>query len=91
MKMADNKKTSSYFSIYTSGPHRTRLDEHACDYLRGMIKETIKGAPEKVMERRGLIAYMASRPWIGVSVQRMYRLLKDLGIDPYEVMNEAQQ
>jgi hypothetical protein len=87
--MADNKKSSSYFSIYTSGPHRTRLDEHACEYLRGMINETIKGAPETVVERRGLVSYLASRPWIGISEQRMYRLLRYLGIDPYEGPNEA--
>jgi hypothetical protein len=73
------------FLIYTTGPHRTRLDEHVCDYLRGMIKQTIRGAPEKVVERHGLTAYLASRPWIGVSVQRMYRLLADLGIDPYDI------
>ena len=73
------------FLIYTSGPHQTRLDLHVCDYLRGMIKETIRAAPEDVVERNGLTAYLASRPWIGVSCQRMYRLLKDLGIDPYNL------
>jgi hypothetical protein len=82
--------TRKAFVIYTSGPHQTRLDLHVCDYLRGMIKETIRSAPEDIVERHGLTAYLASRPWIGVSVQRMYRLLGDLEIDPYEVFNDAQ-
>jgi hypothetical protein len=79
------------FKINTSGPHRTRLDEHVCDYLRGIINATIRCAPKEVVEQHGLTVHLASRPWIGVSVQRMYRLLGDLGIDPYEVLNEAQQ
>jgi hypothetical protein len=77
--------TRKAFVIYTSGPHQTRLDLHVCDYLRGMIKETIRAAPEDVVERHGLMAYLASRTCIGVSGQRMYRLLKDLGIDPYNL------
>ena len=77
--------TRQSFKIYTSGPHQTRLDLHACDYLRCMLKETIRRAPLDVVERNGLTAYLASRTCIGVSGQRMYRLLKDLGIDPYNL------
>jgi len=88
-------KNRKSFSIYTAGPHQTRLDEHVCGYIRGLILEIIRGAPDEVVKRHGLTAYLASRPWIGVSVQRMYRLLSDLGVDPYdpfeEIRNEAQQ
>lgn len=73
------------FHVYTSGVYRTSLDDAVVKFLRGYIIDAIIHAPREVFIRKGIRTYLARLPYINMTVQRMHRLLEDLGIDPYHV------
>jgi hypothetical protein len=73
--------TRKSFQIFTSGPGVTALDRAVMNLVRGYLISQIRDTPQEVIVRHGLVAHISKN--IGISVQRMYRLLSDVGIDPY--------